>query len=469
MIRPRNSFLLLLTALAILIPRAASAQVDFTRYVAIGDSLTAGYNSGGLVQDVQRNSYPALIFRAATGSSTGFEQPLVTRPGLPPLLELRDLSPLIIAPRAGQGQPANLNLQRPYNNLAVPGARIHDVIATVHSDTNPLFDLVLRGLGTELQQAVALRPTFVTVWIGNNDALNAVLSGRVIEGVTLTPAAQFEADLRTILDTLASTGAKIVVGEVIPGGFTAFANAIPPIVINPATSRPVLINGLPVPLIGPAGPLDGGDKVLLTAAAKLAQGIGIPAALGGTGLPLADSDIFDGAEQRIVSERVAQYNAIIHREADARGAGTVTFLQTLSELSRGIEIGGISYSLAFLTGGVFSYDGVHPTAFGYAFLANRWIRAINDKFGSEVRPVNLGPFVFGPEGSAGTQAEFAPLGGDSFIWTAAADAALRAGLGIPSNTELSRYRRAPAPDPPDGPTRNKPPRDGKRHQKPPAD
>src|SRR5262245_61575395 len=107
---------LLLSALAALTPGLASAQADFTRYVAIGDSLTAGFNSGGLVQDVQRNSYPALIFRAATASSTGFEQPLVTRPGLPALLELRDISPLIIAPRSGQGLPANLNLPRPYNN-----------------------------------------------------------------------------------------------------------------------------------------------------------------------------------------------------------------------------------------------------------------------------------------------------------------------------------------------------------------
>src|SRR4029078_2157599 len=134
--RLHNFGLGLLLAIA---PQALAAQVDASRYVAIGDSLTAGFNSGGLVQDVQRNSYPALIFRQATGASAGFEQPLVTRPGLPALLELRSRSPPLLAPRAGSGQPANLNLQRPYNNLAVPGARIHDLVATGKSDRNGLL------------------------------------------------------------------------------------------------------------------------------------------------------------------------------------------------------------------------------------------------------------------------------------------------------------------------------------------
>ena len=75
--------MLLALALAVATTTAAFAQVDFSRYVAIGDSLTAGFASGGLVQTVQVNSYPALIHRQATGSDTGFEQPLVTPPGIP--------------------------------------------------------------------------------------------------------------------------------------------------------------------------------------------------------------------------------------------------------------------------------------------------------------------------------------------------------------------------------------------------
>ena len=122
-------------ALALVLPMAGVSQdtgsADFTRYVAVGDSLTAGFMSGGLFQTAQQNSYPILIWRQATGQTSGFEQPLVSDPGIPAALELRGLAPLTIAPRAGRGNPLNLNLQRPYNNLAVPGADVHDAVATV--------------------------------------------------------------------------------------------------------------------------------------------------------------------------------------------------------------------------------------------------------------------------------------------------------------------------------------------------
>jgi hypothetical protein len=116
----------------------ASAQVNtgsanFTTYVAVGDSLTAGFMSGGLMDRAQVNSYPALIYRQATGRTTGFEQPLVSSPGIPALLELRSLVPLSIGQPSGTGQPLNLTLQRPYNNMAVPGADVHDVLATTSS------------------------------------------------------------------------------------------------------------------------------------------------------------------------------------------------------------------------------------------------------------------------------------------------------------------------------------------------
>src|SRR3954451_12927204 len=124
-----------LTLALLLAAGAASAAVntgtaDFKTYVALGDSLTAGYSSSALVRTYQVNSYPALIYRQATGKTTGFEQPLISAPGIsglavcnvptPPapcgILRLTvvngSLSPV---PTPGRGVPVNLNLQRPYN------------------------------------------------------------------------------------------------------------------------------------------------------------------------------------------------------------------------------------------------------------------------------------------------------------------------------------------------------------------
>jgi lysophospholipase L1-like esterase len=188
----------------------SNAQSRFETYVALGDSLTAGFSSGSLVETHQKNSYPALIASVAGGSHV-FQQPTVSEPGIPPELALIRLSPSpVIAPKASSpGAPTNLNLPGPYNNLGVPGADVQDLLSTV-TDGGGFHDLVLRGKGTALQEAAALRPTFITLWIGNNDALAAVTQGQAIEGVTLTPVSKFRSRFAEVVAALQSMGGTVV-------------------------------------------------------------------------------------------------------------------------------------------------------------------------------------------------------------------------------------------------------------------
>src|SRR5204862_2268242 len=176
---------------------------------SVGASLAAGFESNSLVVTHQNRSVPAFIARQA--GVQGFQQPLVSEPGIPPELTLVSLVPTpLIAPKsASSGAPTNLALARPYNNLAVPGATTVDAL-TRTTDQGGLHDLILRGLGTQVQQAVALHPTAITLWIGNNDVLGAALRGRAVDGVTLTPTATFRAVYGQIVTALKSTGAFIV-------------------------------------------------------------------------------------------------------------------------------------------------------------------------------------------------------------------------------------------------------------------
>lgn len=394
------------TLLALALTGAAgSAQqtgsANFGTYVALGDSLTAGFCSGSLHQSCQAGSYPALLYRQATGNTSGFEQPRVTDPGIPAILRLASLAPLQIVNKPGLGQPANLTLPRPYNNLAVPGAKVSDLRNRV-TDNGGLHDLVLRGLGTQLQQGLAQQPTFVTLWIGNNDALAAATSGIVIENVTLTSLASFEADYRAIVTAINASGARMAVANIPRVTTIPFVTTLAPVVVNPTTRQPVLVNGNPVPLLGPNGPLRSTDFVLLTAQAELARGLGIPVALGGTGQPLSDSSVLSAEEAAAINARVDAFNNVIRTVADQVGAAFVDAAALLEQVRQGrVGVGGATYSNAFLTGGVFSYDGVHPTPFGYAYVANAFIRAINEEFGGNIQPVNLLPYVFGPDASAG--------------------------------------------------------------------
>ena len=93
----------------------------------------------------------------------------------------------------------------------MPGADLYDMLFTTgniynllagHQD-NVMHDLILRdGEHTALEQAIGLQPTFVTMWIGNNDVLNAALAGTPVEGVTMTPVATFEQLYNTALGAL---------------------------------------------------------------------------------------------------------------------------------------------------------------------------------------------------------------------------------------------------------------------------
>lgn len=374
-----------------------TGSADFSRFVAVGDSLGAGFISGGLVVGGQEDSVPALIARQVGAT---MQQPLVSEPGIPALLQLQSLSPLRVVSLPGNGQPLNLNFPAPYNNLSVPGFRIGDALRTVTG--NVIIDIVLRGLGTQLQQAVVQQPTFAIVWLGNNDVLAAATSGRVIEGVTITPVAQFEADYVTVVGALRNAGADLVLATLPDVTSIPFVSTIPPVLVNPATNQPVPgPGGAPIFLIGPNGPLGPGDRVLLTATAELAKGKGIPTFAGGTGQPLGDQFVLSAAEVATIQARVDAFNAIIRATANATGSALADVNALLNHLkSTGINIGGVTFTAAYITGGSFSLDGVHPSPLGYAVAANVFIQAINSTYGASIPQVDLFPFMFGPDASA---------------------------------------------------------------------
>jgi lysophospholipase L1-like esterase len=374
--------------------------IEFRTYVSVGDSLASGFMSGSLVETHQARSVPALLARQA--GVADFQQPLVTEPGIPPELTLVNLLPAaVIAPKAAaSGAPKNLALARAYNNLAIPGATSVDAL-TRTTDAGGLHDLVLRGRGTQVAQAASLGPTFVTLWIGNNDVLGAAVRGRAIDGVTMTPAATFRTVYQGIVDALKATGARIVAANLPDVTTIPFVSTIPPIVVNPATRQPVLINGQVVPLMGPSGPLPSGSKVTLAAATLLAQGIGIPAALGGRATIsggvcsgcLPDDVVLDPGELTAIRDRVTADNQAISDICQAAQVPVLDINALLREFATsGRDIGGVTLTSAFLSGGIFSYDGIHPTELGYAVLANEWIKLINANGGS-VPEVDLLPFL----------------------------------------------------------------------------
>ncbi|HET7293145.1 MAG TPA: SGNH/GDSL hydrolase family protein [Vicinamibacteria bacterium] len=383
--KKRNALL----GLALLLFASGAGAQSFDVYVSIGDSLAAGFTNGSLVEGHQAVSVPALLARQA--GAQDFQQPTIGTPGIPPELRLLSLTPPLIAPSSSTpGQPLNLGLTRPYNNLAVPGATVIDALTTT---SGGFHDLILRGLGTQVAQAVALRPTFITLWIGNNDVLGAALRGQAVSGVTLTPAQDFRQAYAATLAALAQTGARIVAANLPDVTSIPFVTTIPPIVVNPATREPVVVDGRTIPLLGPNGPLPANAYVTLAASSLLAQGVGIPRALGGQGTPLPNEVVLDPGEAQTIRDHVNTHNQLIRELCGAANVPVLDIHALLEELTVfGREVGGVRVTADFLTGGFYGYDGVHPTELGYAMIANEWIGVINQNGGS-LPLVDLAPFL----------------------------------------------------------------------------
>lgn len=416
--------------------RPASPSVDLTRYVALGDSLTAGFAAGCLHRDAQLGGYARLIARQSRGPAVPFEQPLMTDPGIPAAIQLRTSPRLTLAPRSGLGSPVNLTLPRPYDNLSVPGARAGDVLRTL-TDGGGLHDLVLRGIGTQVEQALLLEPTFVSLWVGPGDALGAAISGIVLDGVTLTPTARFSADFNTIVQSLAAGGVGAGVVATIPRVTDLpYVTTLAPVVVDSETGVPSEVDGSPVALMGPGGPLAAGDFVLLTASPLLSRGDGVPVALGGSGLPLPDNVILSRIEALQINNRIEEYNRAIRRAAADVGFAVVEVATLFEEWSRvGVAVGTERFASHYLTGGLFSLDGVHPSSLGHALLANAFIRSINRTYGSEILELSLAAFS-----SNERDERIASDVAARFIFTPRAYKNLRFGLGIPRARRLLRLK-----------------------------
>src|SRR6266568_214887 len=191
----------------------------FTRYVSFGNSITAGFQSGGLNDSLQRLAYPVLLARAM---GTTFYYPSINYVptanlfGCPsPITFIFSNPPTRLGPpTAPPCSLRNPNTPPYLNNVAFPGADVLELLNTNYAPPQPTpsatdaYKLFLLGGRTELQRAREVLPTFVTVWIGNNDVSGAILdtSANAGSAVDVTPPATFTTRFNAFMDSLDSFG-----------------------------------------------------------------------------------------------------------------------------------------------------------------------------------------------------------------------------------------------------------------------
>lgn len=374
-------------------------ELDLSRYVAIGNSLTAGFMNGALGLEGQSCSYPRLLAGQA-GVGGSFSQPLVGAPGISEpgsnegRIELLSLTPPTIERATPAGAPLNSDHVGPYGNLGVPGALGAEALVARNRATsltnNPFFDFVLRGKGTWSGQVAERDATFVTVWLGNNDVLGYVLSGGE-DADFPTPAGEFASTYEALIMQLLATTDRIVLLNVPPVTIVPYLTLVPNVVVDTSTLEPIPgPGGEPVPLLGPDGPLAPDDLVTLDAIERILEGDGIPVDMGGTGAPLPANSVLDAAEQAVARAAIAGYNQAIAHSAALHGLPVVDVHAILTDIDEnGLEVGDETLTTEYLVGGLFSLDGVHPTCKGQGVIANALIDAIENGYGVSFPRVSI--------------------------------------------------------------------------------
>ncbi|WP_337967764.1 G-D-S-L family lipolytic protein [uncultured Flavobacterium sp.] len=476
-----------------------AGSANFSKYVALGNSLTSGFSDGALFKKGQEGAYTNILaqqFKLVGGGE--FKIPYTNdniggllfggqvNPAFGPRLYFNGTAPV---PVSGSSTTEVLNpaipAAGPYNNTGVPGAKSFHLLSPTYGaaaglangTANPYYvRFAPNGSTSVLAYAMSQAPTFFSLWIGNNDVLGYATSGgdgsNPITPASGAPGVGFDGTYGALVTTLTSTGAKGVVAnipyvtsipffktvpynpltaKVLGGGseavgaatinalnaqlygplnqaLTAFGAGTRISLLSATGSNPLLIKDESLTnlsaqltaaftptlgaqkaafygaIFGQARQATATDLVLLTTqsaigaaptAANSGLGIAPPAPLDKFGItyPLQDKYVLIPTEVAELKTATDAFNATIKSLADSKGLAFVD----ANAIMKKIDEGGIvanNYTMlsTFVTGGTFSLDGVHPSPRGYAFIANKFIEAINAKYGSNLKGVDVGKY-----------------------------------------------------------------------------
>jgi len=462
-----------------------SGSANLSSFVAVGNSLTAGYANNALYKSGQENSFPNILAsRFALAGGGEFKQPMMADNYGGLLLggnKIADPRMILGIDAEGNPNPTILDktpttevtnhLSGTFNNLGVPGAKSFHLAAPGYGNVagvatgqaNPYFARFASSENTTvIQDAMAVDATFFSLWIGNNDILGYATSGGVGKDQTgnmdpttyggndITDPMVFTSVYTGLLEGLAANGAKGVVANIpdvttIPYFTTVPYNAVP---MDEATAAMVnasfaTYNNQLLPLMVGAGVISSEEaalrKVEFSAGQNapvivdkdltnltdvlLSQGIdpttahlvgqlrqaneedllllpsssvigtladpSNPMSIMGVAVPLPDQLVLTKKEQIRVHTAMTSYNATIQGLASQYGLAFVDANSIMKQLASG-EVANLTSE--YVTGGAFSLDGVHPTARGYAYLANEMIESINATYGANLPSVSVGHY-----------------------------------------------------------------------------
>jgi lysophospholipase L1-like esterase len=416
-------------------PQVTGANSIFQSYVSLGNSITAGYQSGGILDSTQRRSYAVLL---AAQMGTRFAYPsLAGRGCAPPIVNFTTQARFGTTPTA-PATSSTCDLRNPattdiLNNVAVPGATVADLTAASGTSASNILTSLFLGGKTQVQKALDAKPTFATVWIGNNDVLAAALSGVLVPLAGVSPGVTSQTNFQTSYDAAVSAltagapnlkGVLVGVGNVanIPilfpvaamqgsaaftAGFDQAAGRVAtstdpfkaaPLQFDPnctgagATLVSFLLASQIASFRNDTNPTGQAPKPATSRRGHPAYiACGVSSTPGAPGTPVGEVFILTTTEQTALAAAVTNYNTYISGKATTLGWAYMSPNVLLDSLRTAGAIP-TAPNLASATatfGSWFSLDGVHPNTQAHRALTNHMINAINAKYSTTLQTITV--------------------------------------------------------------------------------
>ncbi|MFB3386385.1 G-D-S-L family lipolytic protein [Flavobacterium sp. LAR06] len=332
-----------------------------------------------------------------------------------------------------------------------------NVMGVATGKANPYFARFASSPNTTvLADAIAQSPTFFSLWIGGNDVLGYATSGgsgkdqtgnmdpSTYSGSDITDPTVFKTVYTNIINGLTAKGAKGVIANLpnitslpyfttvpynpvalpadkaaqLNAGYATYngglqqmkalglltADEVAKRTVNfVAGNNAVVVEDSYLTNLSAYGlpsyrQATKDDLVVLTAMNFIGTLVNEdPTKVNGVSVPLADKWVLTKDEVGEVAKATKSYNETIKEVATAKNLAILDTEILMTQIAgAGISANGFTMKSTFVTGGTFSLDGVHPSPRGYALIANKFIEAINAKYGSNLNGVNIGnyPIMF---------------------------------------------------------------------------
>ena len=413
-------------------------EADFTNYLAIGSSYTAGFADNSLYVTGQLNSFPERLFEqfSLVGAKGPFVQPLLPGEyGYPrpkkvlwlthSLCNFGDssLSPVDYPnplDSVGSARFVSTVNNGQINNIGTPGLRVVDypVVGWAVQAAPNGFPYAQRFYHTpsstpmeELAYRVhTLHPTFFTFWMGMDDVLGYALSGGQGDGSAnvapqllnyfnpkdISNIVTFESFYDTAVNMSISTGSNGALINIPDITAFPFFTTVPAngLTINTQAQVDALQARYKDEKWNKVFELGASYFVIEDHNGKIRQAVpgelimlsvpmdSIKCYGWGATTPIPARYVLTTDELQNIRNFTRTANLFIQNRALIHHLAYVDINTYMAQLSTGMTYNGVNYSTQFVQGGAFSLDGVHPTQRGYALISNEMIRVINNFYHS---------------------------------------------------------------------------------------